>query len=237
MVRRAVIVTCEHASNRVPKAYSHLIYDKTVLNTHEGYDIGGLSYAQILGGLLRASIFVGSYSRLIVDLNRSLSNRHLFSRYTSRCSKAEKNSIIKEYYEPFRQKVAAAAASELRQGHTVLHLSCHTFTPQLGKQIRNMDLGILYDPNREGEVTFSNQLFQRLQSSTSMHVRRNAPYRGDSDGHVAYLRTQFASDQYIGIELEVNQALFTQPALLPLWRHVWLPSLCREVILICKGQQ
>jgi predicted N-formylglutamate amidohydrolase len=232
-----VIVTCEHASNKIPPVYTPIISDKEVLKTHEGYDIGALSYAKILACLLSAPLFVGSFSRLLVDVNRSPSNRHLFSRYTMQCSAAEKKAIVQKYYEPFRQKVFAAVDHELKQGHRVLHLSCHSFTPQLGRQIRTMDLGILYDPDRMGEVEFSNQLFERLQSSTSIRIRKNAPYRGNSDGHVAYLRRHFKPDRYLGIELEINQALFVHTSPADIWKYVWLPALCREVLSICNGYQ
>jgi hypothetical protein len=36
-------------------------------------------------------------------------------------------------------------------------------------------------------------------------VRRNYPYQGKADGFTTFLRRQFASDQYAGIEIEVNQ--------------------------------
>jgi hypothetical protein len=38
-----------------------------------------------------------------------------------------------------------------------------------------------------------------------MRVRRNYPYLGKTDGLTTYLRRQFPAEQYLGIELEVNQ--------------------------------
>ena len=38
-------------------------------------------------------------------------------------------------------------------------------------------------------------------------MRRNYPYRGSSDGLTTTLRGLFADPDYLGIEIEVNQAL------------------------------
>jgi hypothetical protein len=35
----------------------------------------------------------------------------------------------------------------------------------------------------------------------------NYPYRGTSDGFTAALRKRYAEDSYLGLEIEVNQAL------------------------------
>ena len=41
----------------------------------------------------------------------------------------------------------------------------------------------------------------------SLRIRRNYPYLGKADGFVTHLRRRFKSEDYIGIELEMNQAL------------------------------
>jgi hypothetical protein len=38
-------------------------------------------------------------------------------------------------------------------------------------------------------------------------VRRNYPYAGKGDGLTAHLRRRFPPGAYVGIELEVNQAI------------------------------
>ena len=40
-----------------------------------------------------------------------------------------------------------------------------------------------------------------------LRVRRNYPYSGKDDGLTSHLRRRFAQSDYVGIELEVNQAL------------------------------
>jgi hypothetical protein len=38
-----------------------------------------------------------------------------------------------------------------------------------------------------------------------LKVHRNSPYRGATDGFTTALRRQFGVDEYIGVEVEVNQ--------------------------------
>jgi len=40
-----------------------------------------------------------------------------------------------------------------------------------------------------------------------LRVRRNYPYAGKGDGLTSHLRAHFAQSDYVGIELEVNQAI------------------------------
>jgi hypothetical protein len=40
-----------------------------------------------------------------------------------------------------------------------------------------------------------------------LRVRRNYPYLGTADGLVSFLRKEFSSELYIGIEIELNQKI------------------------------
>lgn len=217
------VITCEHASQVVPEQYRRL-FPKAILESHRGFDIGAKKYAKSLAEELSGRLFLGTYTRLLVDLNRSLHKPGLFSDYTKGFSRAEKEDILRHYYTPYRNRVFAHIASEIERGHTIIHLSCHSFTPKLHGKVRNMDLGILYDPHRLNERNLAEQWKRTLQETTSLHVRLNAPYRGAADGHTSALRLCFSPEKYIGIEIEVNQRLFTEE-FSSQWENVWFPSL------------
>jgi predicted N-formylglutamate amidohydrolase len=90
-------------------------------------------------------------------------------------------------------------------GH-VIHLSSHSFTPELNSKVRNADIGLLYDPSRPGEV----ELCERWQTilkacAPDLRVRRNYPYAGKGDGLTAWFRQRLPPGAYVGIELEINQ--------------------------------
>ncbi len=96
----------------------------------------------------------------------------------------------------------------LASGKRVIHLSSHSFTPELDGIVRAADVGLLYDPARAGEAALCREWRACLKSrEPSLRVRRNYPYTGKSDGFAAYLRDRFGADEYIGIELEINQRL------------------------------
>jgi predicted N-formylglutamate amidohydrolase len=88
----------------------------------------------------------------------------------------------------------------------VVHVSSHSFTPELHGKMRNADVGLLYDPARSGEVEFC-ELWKKSLAvcAPELKVRRNYPYAGKGDGLTRYFRTQFSRAEYIGIELEINQ--------------------------------
>jgi hypothetical protein len=45
------------------------------------------------------------------------------------------------------------------------------------------------------------------QMSPDLRIRRNYPYAGTDDGFMPYIRTRFSAATYIGVEIEINQAL------------------------------
>ena len=90
-----------------------------------------------------------------------------------------------------------------------VHLSLHSFTPELKGRIRDADVGILYDPRCLGEMQFALKLQRNLKKQAHLRVRRNYPYKGCSDGMTRYLRTKFPQSKYIGIEIELNQVFLS----------------------------
>ena len=106
----------------------------------------------------------------------------------------------------YRDRLKQIIAEQLQQG-PVLHLSLHSFTPVLKRQRRSADIGILYDPARTQEMRFAKELQSCLRRESTLRVRRNYPYLGYADGMTTWLRKHYAQTQYLGIEIELNQAM------------------------------
>jgi predicted N-formylglutamate amidohydrolase len=113
--------------------------------------------------------------------------------------------LLERWYRPFREAVRADLETVVARRGTVLHLSVHSFTPRLGGELRDYDVGILYDPARPAERAFAGAWRDAL-AEAGLTVRRNQPYRGNADGHTTSLRRVFPDSRYQGIELELNQA-------------------------------
>ncbi len=206
-----VLVTCEHASAAVPRRYAALFRSKEAtraLETHEGSDLGARKLARRLASAYGAECYEGVVTRLLIDLNRSRRHPQVFSRFSRALGNEERQIVLSRYYEQFRRQVHSATRDATAAGHRVIHLSVHSFTPVFNGETRNADLGLLYDPAREGEARLATHWKSTLSEVLPhLRVRRNYPYRGNADGHVTTLRRQFASDCYVGFEIEVNQQL------------------------------
>lgn len=212
MSTTALLITCEHGGNHVPPDYAALFTDhQDLLATHAGYDIGALELADILGSQLAQAYFFSTTTRLLIELNRSLHHPRLFSELTKHLPRPEKQKIIEEYYLPYRTSVIEQIKNWQAQGHFVLHISVHSFTPIRAERAQNADLGLLYDPKRGFEQNFVRPWRQHIQNTAPhLRLRLNYPYRGSADGFTTHLRKLFP-ENYAGIELEVNQALLQEP--------------------------
>ncbi|WP_429885513.1 N-formylglutamate amidohydrolase [Geoalkalibacter halelectricus] len=205
-----LILSCEHGGNQVPAAYRELLRDQgALLESHRGYDIGALELALDLARRLEVPLCAARVTRLLVDLNRSPHNRRaLFSEFSRTLSAREQETLLADHYRPYRARVETLVAERLEQGGCVVHLAVHSFTPVFNGVTRPCDLGLLYDPRRAREASFCRDWQQRLHAlAPELRIRRNYPYRGRSDALVTWLRCRLPAQRYLGLELEINQAL------------------------------
>jgi predicted N-formylglutamate amidohydrolase len=208
----ALVISCEHAVNTIPVALVPLFQQhQHLVHSHAGIDFGALEIATYLSEQLPTAYYGrATVSRLVIDCNRSLHHRQCFSRLTQTLSHPEKAELITTYYHPFRQGVIDTINRLMQEHYRVLHLSIHSFTPIWEGQARQGDVGLLYDPKQTEE----RRLVQQWQHLLSLHapefrVRLNYPYRGTADGFTSALRKIYPSTDYMGIEVESNQALAT----------------------------
>lgn len=201
---RRIILSCEHAGNRVPRAYKYLFTtNPDVLKTHRAYDIG---IAPIVVGLqkaLKCPLCLYEWTRLLIDVNRTRRVSQ-FSKFSRQLSDTEKQHLIDTYDAPYKNRLKGLIDKQRRYG-PVLHLSLHSFTPVWKGKRRNADIGILYDPTRKQEKQFAETLQTRLGQELRLRVRRNYPYLGRAEGMTTRLRRQYSQKQYMGIEIELNQ--------------------------------
>jgi predicted N-formylglutamate amidohydrolase len=202
-----LLITCEHGGNRVPIRYRPQFSDcRPLLASHRGYDPGALNMAHQLAHHFRAPLIYATVSRLVVDLNRSIGHRALYSDRTRGLSRAEHARLLARHYHPYRDRVEALVAKAIAAGRRVVHISSHSFTPMLDGRVRHADVGLLYDPARPGERALSAAWCAVLgRAIAPLRVRRNYPYQGRNDGLTLRLRRQYAASRYVGIELEINQ--------------------------------
>ncbi|MCB0283496.1 MAG: N-formylglutamate amidohydrolase [Calditrichaeota bacterium] len=211
MKNTTLLFTSEHGGNDIPAGYSELFNDfHDVLATHRGYDLGIWSVADALAQAFDARLFKNHVTRLLVDTNRSLWRRTLFSEKTKPLPKKEKQKILDTYYYPHRNAITEFIETEIGRGQKILHIATHSFTPVMKGEVRNADIGLLYDPERSNEKNISKEWKNTLAATLpDFRVRFNYPYRGKPDGLTAHFRKLHANGSYLGVELEVNQKYVT----------------------------
>ena len=156
MKTTTLIITCEHGGNEIPEEYEDLFsgYEK-ILSTHRGYDLGVLSLAEYFSKIFNVRLFKTNISRLLVDVNRSLWRRTLFSEITKKLNKDEKETILQKYYYPHRNVITEYIKTEATNGQKILHIALHSFTPLLNSKERAAEMGFLYNPERINEKEIS----------------------------------------------------------------------------------
>lgn len=210
------LLTCEHGGNEIPDEFvGYFKGAKDILDSHKGYDPGALDLFNYLKALADFHIY-STTSRLLVELNRSPAHPQLFSKFIKPQTRAVKEEIISRHYLPYRNSVEQKIRNWVGEGEQVIHFSIHSFTPVLDGQVRNADIGLLYDPSRPAEKALVKE-FKKilLQNLPSIQIRYNYPYLGTADGLTTYLRKKF-SEGYVGVELEVNQKYSHQNLLDPI---------------------
>ena len=217
-----LMLTCEHASNRLPALLKKAI-PAEVQGTHRAYDIGALKVFRKLVKFAKPEFSCeGKFSRLFVDLNRTITNKSAFSEYYAKLEARDKAAAEKvkadaiKYWTEYRanvekfvtQNIGKGSKAADNKGAAIVHLGIHSFTPVLNGKPRNTDIGILYDPARPQERAYANVIRDEIKRLyPHMKVRFNYPYKGTSDGLTTSLRKKFGP-RYVGIEIEINQKFF-----------------------------
>jgi predicted N-formylglutamate amidohydrolase len=209
----AVIISCEHGGNEIPSPWRPLFdAQQSLLDSHRGYDAGAMVMAEAMATAFNATLVAAKVSRLLVDLNRSPNHPALHVDQIRNLPENQRRDIVDQYYRPYRNRVEMGVKELIASHGRVVHISCHSFTPVLDGEVRNTDIGLLYDPARNIEAGLCAHWKAALgASSPHLRVRRNYPYRGSNDGLTTWLRKQALPSAYIGIELELNQEFSAGP--------------------------
>lgn len=215
---KKLILSCEHATAHVPKAYASLFSSKEAkkaLNSHRGVDFGTLALARkwkkqlSLNSGVEVPLYCGTMTRLLIDLNRSPGHPTRLSEFSTAAS-SKQLELLKSHQLSYQDQVRREVA---RSNLPVLHISAHSFTPIFHGIVRRTDVGLLYDPSRLPEARLAQEWSTRLRKMTGLVVHRNAPYRGTADGLPPLLRKEFSVKKYAAFEIEINQRFFLDPDL------------------------
>lgn len=200
-----VILTCEHASERLPAPWHWPESDLRLVGTHWAFDIGAAELTRELAGTMHAVGILSRFSRLLVDPNRGEHEPSLFRDVAERepvllnasLDAAERERRLATLYRPFHaaidREVAITKASTL--------LSVHSFTHLYEGEQRTLEIGILFDR----EDALGERLVAAFDAA-GFRVAPNEPYSGKA-GLIHSAATHAEARGLRPVEIEVRQDL------------------------------
>ncbi len=184
-----IVLLCEHASNHMPPAYGALGLDAAQTRCHIAWDIGAAALTRLLSRRLDAPAFLGTYSRLLIDLNRPPgSDGSIPARSedidipgNAGIDAAERERRARTIFMPYHDRVVAHLDHRKRLGRPTRILTIHSFTPVFLGVPRPWHAGVLH-----GEANgFALAILQGLRADAGLHVEANVPYAVSRDDDYA----------------------------------------------------
>lgn len=201
-----VVLTCEHASVRLPSPWRWHPADRWVVGTHWSWDPGAAWLTRGLASRLGARAVLSQYTRLLVDPNRELDSVTLVRRMAegrllrlnSRMTRGELGRRLEQLYHPFHAAVDAAMVGSPAASALV---SVHSFTPVFNGVRREVEIGVLYDRDEALALALHGFLRER-----GWDARLNEPYSG-AHGQMYSAHSHAVEHGRRAVELEVRQDL------------------------------
>jgi predicted N-formylglutamate amidohydrolase len=208
-----LVLSCEHASWALPPDVE-LGVPADELRSQASWDHGALEIAQRISDEVGIAVHAGAFSRMFVDLNRPPDHPDVVPTNSYGApvpgnvalSPAERALRIAQFHAPYWDAVRREVAARLHGDGACLHLSSHSFSPELDPARRNFDVGVLYDPSHAFEAELAERLLFALRGA-GLAVRANQPYTGVGPALCTTLRERLRPQRYAGIELEASHAL------------------------------
>lgn len=175
-----VLLTCDHASQAIPRALRGLGILPALVDQHIGWDIGAAAVTRLLARALDAPAALSGYSRLVVDCNRDPDdptsipstsdgvaipgNRDL--------SPEDRAARLAACFAPYHTAIAERLDAFRAAGTVPALVSIHSFTPVINGIARPWHVGILWDRDPRIPVP----LLGALRADSAITVGDNQPY-------------------------------------------------------------
>lgn len=219
----SLVITCEHASARLPPGWQWHAEDLPFVDDHWAYDRGARELTQELASIAGAPAVLSRFTRLLADPNRAEDSPDLFRTkadgkpvwLNQSVTETERDKRLAGYYRPYHDALDRTVGAS----SAALLLSMHTFTPVYEGEVRTVEVGILFD----AEEALAARLGAAL-ASTGLVVLPNEPYSGKA-GLMHSVERHATAHGRRAIEIEVRQDLAVSPA----FRAKFVPALARAL--------
>lgn len=209
----SITICCEHGGQRRPAHWVLTPPEERIFQDHWGWDPGASALSLGLAKTLGADAIIGNWSRLVADLNRPPEHSELCREraedidlsFNQGLSATQRRARVDGIHAPYHQ----ALDQLLHERRPRLLLSVHSFTPVFmgpdGPQVRQVELGVLFDDND----ALAQELIQALGGS-ALKVAANEPYSGKL-GMIYSAQRHGRAHALPYLELEVRADLLATP--------------------------
>ena len=174
------LITCDHASRRIPRALGQLGLPESELGRHIAWDLGAAQVTRCLARELGAFAILQNYSRLVIDCNRpvdvpssiAVTSENTFipgNRDLPAAAAAERARAI---FHPYHARIVSEFERRARVGQASIFIAMHSFTPTFMGVARPWHAGMLY--NRDARL--GRRLLELLREDPALVVGDNEPY-------------------------------------------------------------
>jgi predicted N-formylglutamate amidohydrolase len=179
--RGRVILTCDHASDRIPRRLGTLGVSAADRKRHVAWDIGAEAVARRLSEFLDAPLILCGYSRLVVDCNRPLDQAEAFVTQSEdvrvpgneALDEAERTGRAEAFYWPYHDAVNRVVDARTGGERPPVLVAVHSFTPVYHGLERPWHIGVLSRLDRR----LAELMLGRLGADDDLCVGDNDPYR------------------------------------------------------------
>jgi len=216
----ALVLCCEHASQRLPDGWSWPAQDAWLLGSHWAYDLGAAELTRELAVAFGASAVLARFTRLLVDANRPVESDTLFRQKAegrvialnhelSDEDRARRMRYWRDYHIELDQAAQGSPARVL--------MAVHSFTESYhGESRDHVEVGVLFDR----DDALAERVAAHIEQS-GVKVRLNEPYSG-KQGLIYSVDRHARASGNRAIEIEVRQDLCVKVA----FRRKLVATLC-----------
>ncbi|MEM9189804.1 MAG: N-formylglutamate amidohydrolase [Myxococcota bacterium] len=200
----SVLLSCEHASARMPPGWEWPAEDRRWAETHWAYDLGARALCLELAEAYRAPAVLSRFSRLLIDPNRPEDSETLIRTtvedgvavaLNAAVSANERDRRLEALYRPYHGALRGRAED------AEIIFAIHTFTPLYEGKRRALEMGVLFDVEEALAETLATA-FREAGFETAL----NEPYSG-KEGLIYSADFHARASRARAIEIELRQDL------------------------------
>ncbi|MCB9947998.1 MAG: N-formylglutamate amidohydrolase [Rhodospirillaceae bacterium] len=205
-----LLLCCDHAGNRIPRALGTLGLPPHELERHIAIDIGALAVATGIAQALDATLIAQPYSRLVIDCNRQPGRPTSIPEISEtteipgnlHLSEEERAQRAREILHPYHHRIETEIDLRVYARRPVLIATIHSFTPVFKGVSRPWHLGTIHGLDGRGARAF----LDLAAAETDLVVGENEPYIVEmDDDYTLPIHAEGRGIPYV--ELEIRQDL------------------------------